>query len=173
MGKLSPRIPRLNTINIMLLLMAEISNNHLGWCWNPINNGINYKLVSRISAINSRKHVRERGPHFLQVLELGAGRGLVGLSAWALGASMWVTDLAYTLEARVRGWNKVACGCGLAWGGWKNTSFHGSWRQQNQTCWCMNDIIILLKQRHGCEYSEVETGITGDSCVLFSCISWL
>ena len=37
----------------------------------------------------------------------------------------------------------------------------------------MNDIIILLKQRHGCEYSEVETGITGDSCVLFSCISWL
>ena len=29
--------------------------NHLGWCWNPINNGINYqpKLVSRISAINS------------------------------------------------------------------------------------------------------------------------
>ncbi len=25
-----------------LLLMAEIPNNHLGWCWNPINNGINY-----------------------------------------------------------------------------------------------------------------------------------
>ena len=36
-------------------LMAEIPNNHLGWCWNPINNGINYQpqLVSRISAINS------------------------------------------------------------------------------------------------------------------------
>ncbi len=23
-----------------ILLMAEIPNNHLGWCWNPINNGI-------------------------------------------------------------------------------------------------------------------------------------
>ncbi len=38
----------------MILLMAEILH-HLGWCWNPINNGINYQpqLVSRISAINS------------------------------------------------------------------------------------------------------------------------
>ena len=27
-----------------ILLMAEISNNHLGWCWNPINNGdFNYQ----------------------------------------------------------------------------------------------------------------------------------
>ena len=26
-----------------LLLMAEIPNNHLGWCWNPINNGKNYQ----------------------------------------------------------------------------------------------------------------------------------
>ena len=25
-----------------LLLMAEILH-HLGWCWNPINNGINYQ----------------------------------------------------------------------------------------------------------------------------------
>ena len=25
----------------ILLLMTEILNNHLGWCWNPINNGIN------------------------------------------------------------------------------------------------------------------------------------
>ncbi len=35
--------------------MAEIPNNHLGWCWNPLNNGISYQpqLVSRISAINS------------------------------------------------------------------------------------------------------------------------
>ena len=24
----------------MVLLMAEIPNNHLRWCWNPINNGI-------------------------------------------------------------------------------------------------------------------------------------
>ncbi len=31
--------------------------NHLGWCWNPINNGKNYQpqLVSRISAINSSR----------------------------------------------------------------------------------------------------------------------
>ncbi len=30
-------------------------NNHLGWCWKPINKGINYQpqLVSQISAINS------------------------------------------------------------------------------------------------------------------------
>ncbi len=27
----------------VLLLMAEIPNNHLGWCWKPINNGINYQ----------------------------------------------------------------------------------------------------------------------------------
>ena len=27
----------------VLLLMAEIPNNHLGWCWTPINNGINYQ----------------------------------------------------------------------------------------------------------------------------------
>ena len=26
----------------LLLLMAEIPNNHLGWCCNPINNGKNY-----------------------------------------------------------------------------------------------------------------------------------
>ncbi len=34
--------------------MAEIPNNHLGWCWNLVNNGINYQpqLVSQISAIN-------------------------------------------------------------------------------------------------------------------------
>ena len=39
-----------------LLLMAEILH-HLGWCWNPINNGKNYQpqLVSRISAINGIK----------------------------------------------------------------------------------------------------------------------
>ena len=33
---------------VVILLMAEIPNNHLGWCWNPINNGKNYlslKLV--------------------------------------------------------------------------------------------------------------------------------
>ena len=28
--------------HIKLLLMAEIPNN-LGWCWNPVNNGINYQ----------------------------------------------------------------------------------------------------------------------------------
>ena len=26
----------------MILLMEEIPNNHLGWCKNPVNNGINY-----------------------------------------------------------------------------------------------------------------------------------
>ena len=26
----------------MILLMEEIPNNHLGWCNNPVNNGINY-----------------------------------------------------------------------------------------------------------------------------------
>ena len=55
-----------------------------------------------------------------EVLEVGAGRGLVGLAAWALGASMWVTDLAYTLEAR--GWNMGCCDVvnrevKLTWGG--------------------------------------------------------
>ena len=39
----------------VILLMAEILNNYLGWCWNPINNGINYLPINwcRISAINS------------------------------------------------------------------------------------------------------------------------
>ena len=30
------------TWGMMVLLMAEIPNNHLGWCWNPMNNGKNY-----------------------------------------------------------------------------------------------------------------------------------
>ena len=37
------------------VLMAEICReNHLGWCWNPINNGINYQpqLVQDWNAIN-------------------------------------------------------------------------------------------------------------------------
>ena len=40
--------------SLTILLMAEILH-HLGWCWNPINNGKNYQpqLLSRISAINS------------------------------------------------------------------------------------------------------------------------
>ncbi len=38
-------------VTAILLLMAEIPNNHLGWCWNPKNNGKNYQpqLVSGIS----------------------------------------------------------------------------------------------------------------------------
>ena len=36
----------------------------------------------------------------LEVLELGAGRGLSGLAAWALGAKVQLTDLRYALEAR-------------------------------------------------------------------------
>ncbi len=30
----------------LLLLMAEILH-HLGWCWNPINNGKNYRSLNR------------------------------------------------------------------------------------------------------------------------------
>ena len=39
----------------VLLLMAEILH-HLGWCWNPRNNGINYtpKLVIRISGTHQQ-----------------------------------------------------------------------------------------------------------------------
>ena len=40
---------------VLILLMEEIQNNHLGYI-NLVNNGISYQpqLVSRISAINSR-----------------------------------------------------------------------------------------------------------------------
>ena len=56
-----------------LLLMAEIPNNHLGWCWNPINNGQNYQpqLVSRFSL--------PLGP------ETQGGPQLHGLSKWGSG----------------------------------------------------------------------------------------
>ncbi len=52
------RVPLRNLPRLLAcwwMLMAEIPNNHLGSCWNPKNNGINYQpqLVSRISAINS------------------------------------------------------------------------------------------------------------------------
>ncbi len=42
----------------IILLMAEILH-HLGWCWNPINNGKNYRSLNwcRISAINSSSKV--------------------------------------------------------------------------------------------------------------------
>lgn len=46
---------------------------------------------------------------------MGAGRGLVGLAAWALGASMWVTDLAYTLEAPGVGTRGNSVMCGVVW----------------------------------------------------------
>ena len=32
----------LGVLHWFILLMTEIPNNHLGWCWNPINNGKNY-----------------------------------------------------------------------------------------------------------------------------------
>ena len=45
--------------NHQLLLMAEIPNNHLRWCWNLINNGKNYQpqLVNAgfLGPINSSK----------------------------------------------------------------------------------------------------------------------
>ncbi len=77
--------------------MAEILH-HLGWCWNPINNGINYQpqLVSRISAINGMS-IRRIQWNFKEltnqwVIQQNPRLGIIDAMArkrWRLASNTW------------------------------------------------------------------------------------